>query len=60
MRLTTKSGNDTAPAWSRDGARILFQGIDTDGDWEIYRIMASGTGLTKLTNNNRAEVTPSW
>ncbi len=59
-RLTTKAGNDTAPAWSRDGARILFQGIDTDGDWEIHRILANGTGLTKLTNNNRADVTPSW
>ena len=48
------------PAWSRSGARIAFQGVDTDLDWEIYRMPASGGPLTKLTSNARTDVAPGW
>lgn len=59
-RLLARAGNDTAPTWSSSGARVVFQGVDTDGDWEIYRIAASGAGLVKISNNNRGDVAPGW
>jgi serine/threonine-protein kinase len=36
------------PVWSADGNWIYFNSAD-DGDWDIYRIRPSGSGLENLT-----------
>ena len=57
--LTTKTKDDLRPAWSRSGARIAFEGVDTDSDWR-----SSDRGDRWLpheaTNNARTDVTPGW
>jgi Tol biopolymer transport system component len=46
--------------WSPDGAQVAFQG-DADGNQEIYRINADGTGLVRLTTSDfQAEQLPAW
>ena len=58
-RLTTADGDDTAPAWSPDGSKIVFRST-RDGNFEIYSMNADGTGQTRLTNHSRADTSPSW
>ena len=57
-RLSCDPGDDHHPSWSRSGARLVFQG--SDGDWEIWRVAANGSGLTKLSANTRIDVAPGW
>jgi TolB protein len=33
---------------------------DRDGDGEIYKVRADGTGLTRLTDNDREDFEPEW
>lgn len=51
-RLTRRAGDDWAPDFSRDGARIAF----TQLPGTIWVMDADGSGLRKLT----AGVDPSW
>ena len=53
------AGIDDAPAWSPDGGRILFES-NRDGDREIYRMNADGSGQTNLTANPGQDHEPSW
>jgi Tol biopolymer transport system component len=41
-RLTSGSGSNLLPLWSRDGARIIF-GSNRGGDWDIYSQPADGS-----------------
>jgi dipeptidyl aminopeptidase/acylaminoacyl peptidase len=41
--LTHNAGDDSAPAWSRDGTRVAFVS-DRDGNAEIYVMNADGSG----------------
>lgn len=46
--------------WSPDGAQVAYQG-DSDGNQEIYRINADGTGVVRLTTSDfQAEQLPAW
>lgn len=47
------------PSWSRDGRRIVFSS-NRDGNFEIYRISASGEDITRLTNNAALDAQPAW
>jgi Tol biopolymer transport system component len=57
--LTSGRGNDRQPAWSPDGTRIAFAS-DRDGDFEIYRIPASGGTIVRLTDTPADETAPDW
>ena len=58
-RLTDNDRSDFEPAWSPDGAMIVF--ISTrDGNREIYVMNADGTGLTRLTNDATFDYEPAW
>lgn len=48
------------PNWSPDGTKIAFQSNMLDDNFEIYVINSDGTGLSRLTNNNRQDETPIW
>jgi TolB protein len=52
---------DGEPAWSQDGARIVFS-TNRDGvlNFEIYVMNADGSGQTRLTTNTAADVSPDW
>jgi Tol biopolymer transport system component len=51
------------PDWSPDGTKIAFTNYRFDqGDTsaEIYTIAPNGTGLTRITNNDRIDVDVDW
>lgn len=61
INLTNHPANDSDPALSPDGTRIVFV---TDrhgaGNPEIYTINVDGTGLTRLTYNSTYDTSPEW
>jgi hypothetical protein len=59
VRLTTAEGNDTLPALSPDGRRIVFVS-DRDGNREIYVMNADGSGQLNLTRHAAEDWTPCW
>jgi Tol biopolymer transport system component len=46
--------------WSRDGRQLLFTQMLASNDIEIYTVRADGTRLRPLTNNDVADLAPSW
>ncbi len=48
-----------APATSPNGRYIVFMS-QRDGNWEIYRINADGSGLRRLTKNAANDGLPVW
>ena len=50
---------DWDPSWSPDSGRIVFQS-HRDGDWDIYVMKADGTGVERLTGNEKLDWWPSW
>lgn len=68
-RLTYTSANNTSPAWSPDGTKIVFTSdrvgnIDLNGSAlrEIYVMNADGTNQTRLTitNDTITNIHPNW
>jgi Tol biopolymer transport system component len=55
----TPSYENSTPAWSSDGTRILFQS-DRDGDSEIFVMNADGSGQTQLTFNTIHDGAAVW
>jgi Tol biopolymer transport system component len=47
------------PAWSPDGAMIAFAS-DRDGNPEIYVMAATGSHVTRLTNDPAHDWNPVW
>lgn len=59
-QLTKASGNDFSPAWSPDGAQIVFR-TTRDGDDEIYLMNADGSEQTNLSRSPATEErSPDW
>jgi Tol biopolymer transport system component len=58
-RLTSDLARAELPAWSPDGAKIIFESA-SDGNYEIYVINADGTGQMNLTNNPAVDFRSSW
>ncbi len=44
--------------FSPDGSQIVFTGTSTEGDFNLYRINANGTGITNMTDAEEATVSP--
>jgi hypothetical protein len=57
--LTSEPGENTAPAWSPDGRRIVFVS-DRDGNKEIYAMNADGSKPMNLTRHESDDWTPAW
>src|SRR6185436_14620342 len=48
--LVTPADVDYDPAWSPDGASIVFTS-ECNGSADLYRVKPDGTGLERLTDN---------
>mgnify|MGYP001112211507 FL=1 len=60
IQLTdTPSFENSTPAWTSDGRRILFQS-NRDGDSEIYIMNVDGSGVTQLTFNRIHDGAAVW
>lgn len=59
INLTSNSAVDLSPAWSPDGAKIVFSS-DRDGDSDIYTMDADGSNLVQVTNARYDEGQPDW
>lgn len=66
-RLTNHPANDSYPAWSPDGTRIVFSS-DRDRQpfpegWmphSLYIVNADGSNLTRLTSEETHDIAPDW
>jgi TolB protein len=47
------------PAWSPDGTKLAFMS-SREGNQEIYVMNRDGSGLRRLTNHPKIDVTPTW
>jgi len=59
VQPVTDSTEDTAPALSPDGQRVVFMS-NRDGNWEIYMVNVDGSGLRRLTDNAAQDGLPTW
>jgi hypothetical protein len=60
-RLTFNDVFERSPAWSPDGSRIAFAGLDSGtGNWDIYSVDASGGDLRRLTTDPERDDNPQW
>ena len=50
MRILFNSVWDWHPVFSTDAGQIIFTS-DRDGDYDLFRMNADGTGLMRLTDN---------
>src|SRR4030095_3555963 len=57
-RVTNNSANNSQPAWSPDGSKLLFE-TDRDGNLEIYVMSVDGE-LLQLTDDPADDVSPDW
>lgn len=57
--ITNIPATDTEPAYSPNGARIVFSS-NRDGNFEIYRMNEDGANVVRLTNNSAADQMPSY
>ena len=51
---------DVDPSWSPGGTMVVFTRLDTEGNGEIWRINADGTGAKRLTNTSGDNAFPAW
>lgn len=59
LRLT-KKGENTDPAWSPDGTRILFSSKQEGVNFELYILNLFDGELLRLTHSLTAEAEPAW
>ncbi|MEP7199669.1 MAG: hypothetical protein ABI874_07625, partial [Chloroflexota bacterium] len=58
-RLTFGEGDNRAPAWSPDGARVAFES-NREHNWDIYTMNTDGSDVRRLTTHARFDGSPRW
>ena len=58
-RITVPISGVSTPAFSPDGKRLVFTGLD-GGISDLYTINVDGTDLRRLTNDKFADLHPVW
>ena len=58
VQLTHDSGRNDFPSWSPDGRHLVFQS-DRNGRWQLYMMLADGTGVQQLTKSGE-NTQPNW
>ncbi len=60
VAVTSNEAEDRTPAWTSDGAAILFASdLQFNGDFDLYRVDRDGTNLTQLTEDDTRDEHPS-
>jgi TolB protein len=59
VQTVTSVDEDTAPALSPDGKRVVFMSR-REGNWEIYVVNKDGTDLQRLTDDPADDGLPTW
>jgi Tol biopolymer transport system component len=59
IQLTKNQGRNSAPQWSPDGSRIMFES-DRDGNSDIFVMNTDGSNQINLTHAPDFEFTPIW
>jgi TolB protein len=52
-------GNNTNPAWSSDGSKLLYQS-DRELNWNIYMYLIANDSLVQITKSKFNETEPVW
>ena len=47
-------------SFSPDGYWLVFEGMDSEGNREIYYMTVAGSGRTRLTNDPKIDFDPAW
>jgi eukaryotic-like serine/threonine-protein kinase len=47
-------------SFSPDGYWLVFEGMDSEGNRDIYFITVAGSGRTRLTNDPKIDFDPAW
>ena len=58
-QVTSDPAPDFAPAWSRDGSRLVFHSLRS-GNRDIYTVDVDGTNLQQRTSSPAEELDASW
>lgn len=59
VNLTHRPGYDNQPAFTPDGAALLFTSIHDDGQADIYRLDLATRAITQLTHTRESEYSPT-
>lgn len=61
VKATQLTGlENTYPAWSPDGSKIVFESTRDEPDADIFVMNVDGTGVVQLTRNEVADSTPAF
>lgn len=58
LQLTRNAGRNERPSWAPDGRHLVFQS-DRTGNWQIWTMLADGSGVRQLTHGGK-NFSPSW
>lgn len=58
VKIIPDNVNSTAPAWSRDGSKIIFMS-DYGGNWDIYIVDSGGGSPARLTTDPAQDGLPA-
>lgn len=58
LQLTHDEGRNERPSWAPDGRHLVFQS-DRTGRWQIWTMLADGSGSRQLTNVGE-NISPNW
>jgi Tol biopolymer transport system component len=47
-------------SFSPDGLWLVFEGMDGEGNRDIYYMTLAGSGRTRLTNDPKIDFDPAW
>jgi hypothetical protein len=50
----------SSPAWSPDGSKVVFSGLEASGQGDLYLMERDSETLTRLTNDFYADSDPTW
>jgi TolB protein len=57
--LANEKGSNSSPAWAPDGKQLAVV-LTRDGNSQIYRVNADGTGLSRLSNSSGIDTEPTF
>ena len=58
-RRVTSGGDNQGPTWAPSGRHLAFQS-NRLGRWQIFAVLADGTGAAPITRGTTENTSPSW